>query len=49
MNQRLCPSARRAVPCAESCLEFTARLWLRTALVVWTGWLGLLGVLLART
>lgn len=31
---------------AESVLDFTARLWLRTALVVWSGWLGLLGVLL---
>ena len=34
--------------CTETCLEFTARLWLRTALVVWVGWLGLLGVLLVR-
>jgi hypothetical protein len=32
----------------ETCLTFTARLWLRTALVVWAGWLGLLGLLLVR-
>ena len=40
----------RTVPSrAETCIEFTARLWLRTALVAWAGWLGLWVVLLVRT
>ena len=49
MNQRSIAHAYRAVSITasdETLLEFTARLWLRTALVVWSGWLGLLGVLL---
>ena len=45
MNSRSCPAAFGVSLHDETCLEYTARLWLRTALVVWVGWLGLLGVL----
>jgi hypothetical protein len=47
MNRPAVSAARTAS--AETCLEFTARLWLRTALVAWAGWLGLWVVLLVRT
>ena len=49
MNRPAALVSRSASPRAETCLEFTARLWLRTALVVWAGWLGLWVVLLVRT
>ena len=45
MNRSACPAESRVALRDESCLEFAARLWLRTALVVWAGWLGLLGLL----
>lgn len=48
MNHRTCPAALRVSLRTETCLEFTARLWLSTALVVWAGWLGLLGLLWVR-
>lgn len=49
MNHPAVLAFRSASTRAETCLEFTARLWLRTALVAWAGWLGLWVVLLVRT
>jgi hypothetical protein len=48
MNLQTSANVPVSSPCSETCLAFTARLWLRTALVVWAGWLGLLGALLVR-
>ena len=51
MHHRTASGFRSALVCTadDTLLEFTARLWLRTAVLVWAGWLGLLGVLLVRT
>lgn len=43
----LLATTRPAEPAASDSLEFTARLWLRTALLAWLAWLVPLALVLA--